>query len=160
MPGEMDIVLRDVLDDDLPIFFEQQRDPIYNHMAAFTHKDPSDRAAFMAHWARIRSDATVITRTILLDGQVVGNVASWVQGGERQITYGIAREHWGKGLATRALREFLRLVETRPLYASAAKDNAGSLRVLENCGFRILGCEKGFANARGQEIEEALLKLE
>ena len=45
-----DIVLRDVADDDLPIFFEQQLDSIANHMAAFTPKDPSDRDYFDAHW--------------------------------------------------------------------------------------------------------------
>src|SRR5690349_11134114 len=54
------IVLRDVTDDDLPIFFEQQLDPDANYMAAFTSKDPTDRDAFMAHWARIRADKTII----------------------------------------------------------------------------------------------------
>ncbi len=34
-----------------------------------------------------------------------------------------------------------------------------SLRVLEKCGFRIIGEDKGFANARGREVEEFLLEL-
>ncbi|MDX6482371.1 MAG: hypothetical protein QOE95_142, partial [Gaiellaceae bacterium] len=41
----------------------------------------------------------------------------------------------------------------------AAKDNVASLRVLEKCGFKIVGEGKGFSNARGEEVEEFLLEL-
>lgn len=44
--------------------------------------------------------------------------------------------------------------------ATFFKDNVASLQVLEKCGFTICGEDKGFANARGQEIEEYLLRLE
>ncbi|HKA21153.1 MAG TPA: GNAT family N-acetyltransferase, partial [Blastocatellia bacterium] len=33
-----DVLLREVTEGDLPIFFEQQRDPAANRMAAFTAK--------------------------------------------------------------------------------------------------------------------------
>ena len=46
------------------------------------------------------------------------------------------------------------------MYARVAKDNLGSQRVLQKCGFVIIGEDKGFANARAQEIEELLLVLE
>ena len=49
--------------------------------------------------------------------------------------------------------------QRRPIYGRAAKDNVASIRVMENCGFRISGYDKGFANARGEEIEEAILEL-
>ena len=39
--------LRDVAEDDLPIFFEYERDPVANEMAAFPARD---REAFMEHW--------------------------------------------------------------------------------------------------------------
>ena len=41
-----------------------------------------------------------------------------------------------------------------------AKDNIGSNRVLEKCGFKIIGEVKGFANGRGKETEEYLTKLD
>ena len=50
MSHEVDIILRDVIDSDLAIFFEHQQEPEAVWMAAFTAKDPSDRAAFDAHW--------------------------------------------------------------------------------------------------------------
>jgi RimJ/RimL family protein N-acetyltransferase len=153
------IVLRDVAEDDLPTFFEHQRDPAANHMAAFTAKDPADRDAFAAHWAKILGDDAITKKSILLDGHVAGHIASFERLGKPEVTYWIGREHWGKGLASRALSEFLRDVKKRPLYARVAGDNVASLRVLEKCGFTVCGREKGFANARGAEIEELILEL-
>jgi RimJ/RimL family protein N-acetyltransferase len=144
---------------DLPLLFEWERDPEANYMAAFTAKDPADRAAYMAKWTRLLSDDTIIKKTILVDGRVVGTIAKFELFGKPNVTYWIGREFWGRGFATEALSLFLREVTTRPLYASAAKDNVASLRVLEKCGFRIIGFEKGYANARGKEIDEALLEL-
>lgn len=155
----MTITLRDVTDADLAVLFDLQRDPAYNHMAAFTHKDPDDRAAFEAHWKKIRANPEIKNRTIVFEGQVVGHIASFVVDGEREITYGIARHLWGRGLATEALRAFLAIDTDRPLRARAAKDNLGSLRVLAKCGFEVTGEDTGFANARGREIEEVVLRL-
>jgi RimJ/RimL family protein N-acetyltransferase len=152
--------LRDVVDADLPLFFEFQMDPVANRMAAFTSKDPADRDAFDAHWAKITASEDVIIKTILHDEIVVGSVLSYKQSGEWEVSYWIGREYWGRGIATEALRRFLQIVETRPLYARAAKDNVGSIRVLEKCGFKFEGKDKGFANARGEETEEFILKLE
>jgi RimJ/RimL family protein N-acetyltransferase len=90
----------------------------------------------------------------------VGHVLSFEQFGEREVSYWIGREYWGQGIATQALAQFLDTLETHPLYARAAKDNIASIRVLEKCGFRISGKDKGFANGRGKEIEEFILKLE
>jgi RimJ/RimL family protein N-acetyltransferase len=153
------ITLRDAIDSDFPIFFDQQRDPEAVHMAAFVGRDPNNRELFDAHWEKCRADPAIVMRTILWEGQVVGSVAKYEMFGKPEITYGIAREHWGKGLATAALTEFLGQIKTRPLYAHAAKDNVASLRVLEKCGFKITGEEQAFAMARNQEIAEISLEL-
>ncbi len=153
------VVLRDVTVEDLSIFFEQQLDPEANRMAAFTARDPTDRDAVMAHWARILGDETVVKKTILFEGQVAGYVVGFEHAGERDVGYWIGKQYWGKGVATRALAAFLGYEQTRPLYARAVKDNAGSLRVLEKCGFTICGEDRGFSNARGEEVEEFILKV-
>lgn len=156
-----ELLLRDVLSDDLPIFFEQQLDQDAIFMAAFTAKDPTDREAFMAHWRKILGIDTCIIKTILVNGQVSGSVSSYEEEGKPEVTYWLGREYWGKGIATAALIELLAShSQKRPMYARVAKDNLGSRRVLEKCGFKIIGEDKGFANARGQEIEEYLLELE
>ena len=157
--GTGGVLLRDVIAGDLPIFFEQQLDPAANHMAAFTAKDPPDRDAFTAKWTRVLGDDTITIKTILFEGRVAGHIASFEQFGKPEITYWIGKEYWGKGIATKALSEFLVSLKVRPLYARAAKDNIASLRVLEKCGFTICSHDKGFANARGEEIEEFILEL-
>ena len=155
-----DVLLRDVTEADLPIFFEQQRDPAANQMAAFTAKDPADREAFMAKWARILGDDTV-KKAVLVNGQVAGSVSAFVApwSGQLEVTYWLGREYWGRGIATKALTEFLGHLKTRPVYARAARDNVASIRVLAKCGFTISGHDKGFANARGEEVDEVVLRL-
>ncbi len=154
-----DVVLRDVTDGDLPIFFDQQLDSKANHMAAFTCEDPADRNAFDAHWTKILGDDTITTRTIVFGGNVAGHIASFERLGQPEVTYWIGKEYWGNGVATRALSAFLEYVKVRPLYARAAKDNVASLHVLEKCGFAIVGDDRGFSNARGEEVEEFILAL-
>lgn len=154
------MVLRDVIESDLSVFFAQQLDLGANDMAAFTSKDPTDRDAFMAHWHRILEDATVVTRTIVSGEDVVGHVLSYEDSGHVEVSYWIGKVYWGKGLATHALLEFLENVNlVRPIYARVAKDNVGSRRVLEKCGFMQIEETKGFANTRGKEIEELVLEL-
>jgi RimJ/RimL family protein N-acetyltransferase len=155
-----ELLLRDVVNDDLPIFFEHQLNKEANYMAAFTAKDPTNQEAFTARWLRNLANETTINKTIVFDGQVAGSVASYEDEGRPEVTYWLGKEYWGKGIATWALKEFLAHHNpTRPIYARVAKDNLGSRRVLEKCGFTIIGESKGFANARGQEIEELLLEL-
>ncbi|MEV5526207.1 GNAT family N-acetyltransferase [Streptomyces prunicolor] len=156
----MQVSLRPVHDSDLPVFFRQMNDPESLRMAAFTAKDPTDRDAFDAHWKRIRAAADVLNRTILADGDVVGSVAVYGEPDEREVTYWIDRTYWGKGIATAALRDLLAEAPERPVHARVAADNAGSRRVLEKCGFRVTGHDRGFANARGEEIDELILTLD
>ncbi|GED87746.1 GNAT family N-acetyltransferase [Streptomyces sp. 6-11-2] len=154
----MEVVLREVHDSDLPVFFRQMNDPEALRMAAFTPKDPADHDAFTADWRRLRA-SSVVLRTVLLDGDVVGSAAVYGEPGEREVTYWVDRAYWGRGVATAALRALLTEVPERPLYARAAADNAGSLRVLAKCGFLESARARGFAEARGEEIDEVVLSL-
>jgi RimJ/RimL family protein N-acetyltransferase len=97
---------------------------------------------------------------VTCDGCLAGTIASFPVEGQTEVTYWIDRAAWGKGIATRALALLLDLVTTRPLYARAASDNAGSLRVLQKCGFRATGTEKSFAAGRNEDIEETILQLD
>ena len=134
------ISLREVTDADVEIFYDYQRDPIAVEMAAFParEKDPHLR-----HWAKIQADHTTINRTVLIGDEVAGNIGSWIQDDRRLIGYWIGREHWGKGVATSALRKFVDLLSERPLFAHVAKHNVGSIRVLEKCGFEAQSEETG-----------------
>ncbi|CAN5717973.1 GNAT family N-acetyltransferase [soil metagenome] len=128
----MNIRLREVEPGDRPIIFAHQQDPVAVEMVAFTSRD---RAAFDQHWAKIQAEPTSLIRTVVVDGEVAGNILSFNREGEREVGYWIDRAWWGRGVGTAALSAFLRLEQTRPLHACVAKHNAASLRVLEKCGF-------------------------
>jgi RimJ/RimL family protein N-acetyltransferase len=154
------IQLRNVEANDLPLFFEHQRDPIAVAMVAFNSRD---RAAFDQHWAKLLADDSCLKKTIVVvsavsaendvesavsaenhvvsavsaEEQVVGNIGSWTAEGKREVGYWIDRALWGRGVATAALSAFLCLEQTRPLYAGVAKHNVASIRVLQKCGFKL-----------------------
>lgn len=145
-----DVRLRKVESDDLPIFYEHQRDADAARMAGFASRD---RAAFDAHWAtNVLGNPATVTRTILVDGEVAGNIGSWPQDGARLVGYWIGREHWGNGVATKALAAFLQIVSERPLHAHVARHNAGSIRVLEKCGFVLEREESGAGDDVGELV--------
>ena len=125
-------VLREVVEADLPVFYEHQRDREAAAMAAFP---PRERDAFMAHWAKTLANDSALTWTIVCDGEVAGNIGCWEADGRMLVGYWIGREFWGRGLATQALAELLGVVDARPLHAYVVKSNVASIRVLEKCGF-------------------------
>ena len=132
----MNVTLRGTEDSDRPILFEHQRDPEANEMAAFP---PRDEQAFAEHWERVKANDDGIQRTIVVDGEVAGHIVSWIDERDRMVGYWLGREFWGRGIATEALRQFVDVVEERPLTASVAEHNVASLRVLEKCGFVPVG---------------------
>ena len=118
-------------------------------MAAFT---PRERDAFAAHWReKVLANPGARTKTVVVDDSVAGYVGSWSSAdGERLVAYWLGREFWGRGVASAALRAFLEIETVRPLHAYVAAGNAGSIRVLERCGFR----REGEAVSGGDDVEE------
>jgi RimJ/RimL family protein N-acetyltransferase len=155
-----EIGLRAVRDDDLDALYDQMRDPVAVRMAAFTAEDPDDRAAFDAHFARLRTEPDILLFAITVDGELTGTVASFAVGDDTEITYWLDRAWWGRGIATRAVELLLEVLPVRPITARAASDNAGSLAVLHKLGFRPVGKEVAYATGRGREIEETVLRLD
>ncbi|HEV2756322.1 MAG TPA: GNAT family N-acetyltransferase [Actinomycetota bacterium] len=126
--------------EDVEVFFEHQRDEESNRMAAFP---AHEHDAHVAHWRKIIADDACVTKTVVCGGRVAGNMLSWHDGTRRLVGYWIDKRLWGRGIATAALAELLTLVRERPLHAYVAAHNAGSIRVLEKCGFRRISEEQG-----------------
>jgi hypothetical protein len=113
-------LLRDVIESDVPVFFEHRSDPLARQMALFPARD---RQSFTDHWKRILSRDDVTKKTIVFEGRVAGNIVVF------------------------------------ELHAYVARSNVASIRVLEKCGFVVVGHETHFDEAPGEEVEEALLEL-
>ncbi len=156
-----DVTLREATERDLDLLFAHWTDPEARRMAAFMPPDAHERSAFDERWRRFAESDAIAARVIEAGGEVVGSIGSWENEGIREVTYWLGREHWGKGLATRALSVFLRDVErTRPLQAATAHDNLGSQRVLEKCGFRRVGRGRGYSHVRGEDVDEIVFCLD
>jgi RimJ/RimL family protein N-acetyltransferase len=152
----MPAVLRDVVETDLPVFYDHQREPEATRMALFPARD---RDTFDAHWRRLLVNDEVTKKTIVHEGKVAGNVLSWEQDGRRLVGYWIGKEFWGKGLATKALSELIDEVKARPLHAWVATSNIGSIRVLEKSGFVATDSRSEFDDAMGEQVDELLFEL-
>jgi RimJ/RimL family protein N-acetyltransferase len=151
------VLLRDVIEDDLPIFFAFQLDSEANRMAAFS---PRDQEAFIAHWGRVLGNPANDKQTIICDGRVAGNIGAFEQDGQREVGYWLGREFWGRGIATQALAAFVNKVTTRPLYGYVATHNVASRRVLEKCGFVVSGYDEAFVTLNGEPVAGVILRLD
>jgi RimJ/RimL family protein N-acetyltransferase len=126
------VELRDVERTDLDTLYEHQLDPEASVMAGFPSRDHD---AFMSHYEGIMADPNLVLLAIVADGDLAGSLACFPDVGKRAIGYWIGRSFWGRGIATEALRVFLRDFPERPLYAWVFETNVASVRVLEKCGF-------------------------
>lgn len=147
---------------DLPALFDIQSDPESNEMAG---TKPRPRDVFFSRWDHIFTDPQVNgliieeLRTSEPDTfELVGSIACFqtdaagsteaVREVEQAkvlncVGYWIARPHWGRGIASRALALFLAQETRRPLHATTAATNAASRHILERAGFRLTGTRAG-----------------
>ncbi len=140
MRSEPSIHLRPTLPSDIPTLFRYQADPEGNALAATIARDFD---SFKAVWEGIFNDpvkkAHTIPRVIMMGDALVGSINCLRQDGADSIGYWVAREHWGKGIATRAIALMLDEVRARPLFARVASHNTASIRALERNGFVLTG---------------------
>lgn len=130
------ILLRPVIETDLPILFQQQLEPEAVVISAYPAKD---RGEFMRHWEGILKNKNVTVRTIVYKEKIAGHIICWKEGKyEQRIGYWIGKEFWRRGIASAAVAEMLVLVNIRPLFAEVANHNTASKRVLEKNGFERL----------------------
>lgn len=129
------ILLRPVLETDLPILFQQQLDPEAVAMSAYPAKDKGE---FMRHWEGILKNKNVTARSILYKEKIAGHIIFWKEGKyEQRIGYWVGKEFWRRGIASAAVQEFLLLIKIRPLFAEVANHNIASQKVLQKNGFTL-----------------------
>lgn len=153
------LILKKTKEEDLETLFLYQTDESSNQMAAFTPENPNDKSAYLDKWKKIILNPEINMQTIFEEKTIVGSVVHFDMMDETNISYWIGRKYWGKGMATKAVKLFLKMANKRPLFGRVAFDNVGSQKVLENNGFLRIGEAVEFANARKKEIKEYIYKL-
>ncbi|HWB20835.1 MAG TPA: GNAT family N-acetyltransferase [Phycisphaerales bacterium] len=151
------ILLRAVEEGDLLTLYEHQRDPDSIRMAVV---NPRSFDEFVMNYRKAMQDPRVTARSIVVNGEVVGHVDCFQMEGVDAVGYWIAKDHWGRGIATKAVALLLQEVTRRPVHARVAKANKASLRVLEKNGFMITKVEHAEGSERYPACELAHLILE
>lgn len=141
---------------DVPALYQIQLDPEGNRMAGVK---PRDWATFSSRWENIFAEKIVTPRVILADEVLAGSINYFKADGRDAVGYWLAREQWGKGIASKALALLLEEVPLRPLVARVAAHNPASLKVLQRCGFVITGRKHSPETERYIECEEISLLL-
>ena len=76
------------------------------------------------------------------------------------IGYGLAREYWGKGITTKALKILLKLMKNdfnfHAVEATTYPKNTASKRVLEKAGFKKVGTMEKYTFSRGKWEDRVL----
>lgn len=121
-------------------------DPAGNLMA---RTKPRSREVFMARWKVVLVDPAINAQVIEIitpgpSGSVTREFAGTISvfqpspDPRNELGYWIAQQHWGKGIASRALTMFLLQEPRRPLWATASMTNIASHRVMLKNGFRLV----------------------
>jgi ribosomal-protein-alanine N-acetyltransferase len=102
---------------------------------------------------------------IVLEGQVVGRVMLDVDRANltAALGYGVAREHWGRGIASEAARAAVdyafEALGVGKVWARADPRNAASVRILENLGMQREGLLRGQLLVRGERVDRVYYGL-
>ena len=159
------LVLRPLCDDDVGPLYEIQGD---RDAMRFTYAAPSETkcASRLRAHERLRDEHGFAPWVVVLraDDRVVGwgglGIDPFAPGWGVEVRYFLHPAHWGRGLATELVRASLRhgfeTLSLPAIGAFARPDNAASIRVLEKCGFGLLGYEPALERNH-YEVRRAVL---
>lgn len=160
------LTLRPIAVADLPALFEIRSRP---EVAAWLPSLPTDRDAFVARMSD--PERLAITLALELDGALVGDLylnvgdpwaqaemAEQVKGTQAEIGWVLASEYAGRGVATEAAVELLRIcfedLGLRRVVAQCFADNVASSRIMEKLGMRReLHARAGTLHRSGQWLD-------
>lgn len=95
---DINITLTKTEKDDLDAFFQFQLDNEANYLAAFTAKDPNDKAAYIEKYSKFLTDPTINMRTIKANDEIVGSVSKFIMQKEARLRTGLTENFGGSEL--------------------------------------------------------------
>jgi len=156
MPAQVEtarlLLRRPLASDADAIFARYASDPEVVRFVGFpAHRSVADSRSFIAlsddQWERWPGGPFLIESRA--DGRLLGGTGLTFETPRRAMTgYVLAKDAWGHGYATEALRAMVGLADRlaiRRVYAICHTTHAPSAHVLEKCGFTLEGVLRAFA---------------
>lgn len=120
-----------------------------------------------AHWWVFTGSKIGIVKAIEYNGTLIGCVGAdrgvFEYQRSAEVGYWIAKDYWGQGFATQAIKQFIPCVfETSDivrLFASVFSPNTASERVLTKCGFTLEAIQKRAIFKEGEFYNSHLFSL-
>jgi len=129
------------MEDASAIFEAYAQDPEVTRFLTWKpHKHLSDTEAFLERCIRVWEACTdyPYVITFIKQDAPVGMIEIHVRGFKLEIGYGLARQHWGKGFMTEALRKVIQFGFSQPdifrIQSICDVENIASARVMEKAG--------------------------
>jgi len=121
------------------IFASYAKDPEVAHFVIWRpHRTIEDTRKFLQHFESHTEDGYPWVMTLSESGAVIGAMHLRVNAPWAEFGFNIAREHWGRGYGTEAVRSVidfgLALPGVHRVQAMCHVDNAASARVMEKAG--------------------------
>ena len=136
MRAGLKVTLRPWREEDAPRLAELLNDPqvLANLAATMPYPYTVEHAADFISRAQ---QPGMMQCAVCAGGEVVGNIGAVDRGPEIELGYYIGRDHWNRGIATRALALILEKLRPlgKPVSAHVFAFNPASAKVLRNNGF-------------------------
>ena len=143
--------------DDLDSFCAMEMDPdVRRYVGGYPRSREDAERKFPYRQIQDVSGRLGVWATVLKsNGQYIGrcglyphvNSAGEVVAGEATLSFYIAREHWGQGLASEAARAFVEFgwkhLQLSRIVTTVQVENAASVRILKKLGFALIVTERG-----------------
>jgi RimJ/RimL family protein N-acetyltransferase len=130
-----------------------------------THASPAETRDFLQLAAQWRESGAEFDWVICdrSTGEIWGMIAVRPKLPRVEIGYVLAREQWGKGITTEAVRAVVAAIWHNPavwrIEAHCALDNVASARVLEKSGFALEGIARKFTILPNRSTEPLDVKI-
>jgi ribosomal-protein-alanine N-acetyltransferase len=137
-----ELILRPVTLDDAPAIFSYTSDP---RVAQFTHWNPHNTLDETIAYIKLINElkTTHVWGIALQESNTLIGECSITQheNGRAELYYALARNHWGKGYTTQALKAMLAITDQFPeisrLEAWIISENVASCRVAQKAGLSL-----------------------
>jgi len=161
----MEFKLRPLRNTDVPSLAKHANDPLVarNLTDGFPHPCTRDHAKALIQ--RTMAPDGPLVLCIDVNGKAMGAIGVHPQADisrlNAELGYWVARELWGKGIITAAVKQmvpfaFQRLPQIKRIYARPFGSNIASQRVLQKAGFTLEAHLKGTL-IKGERIEDELI---
>jgi len=158
------VILRNFSIEDINDFLEWATDDeVTKYLLWDSYKCKSDAEQFFVNVISKHS----WFKAICLDQKVIGSITldkgKGVYSCKAELGYVVARNYWGRGYASRAVKEVLKTgfqdLDIQRIEAFVDPENIASQKVLENCGFRKEGYLRNYILHKGVLRDRVLFAI-